>query len=128
LHNQDWLREGKNDTVWGSGFAAGTENGNMYEITAKKSGGYVVSNDSIGEQEMKAYAPWQVNLLAVENSASENENGFKRVIYVYPYACGNSVDCSDYVRVVSRVFWTDAGSEKEVKLDEIFTNWKGGAL
>jgi len=128
LHNQDWLKGIESQSIWVAGFSA-SEKGNMYEISsADVFNTPVFGDENISAQEMKVYAPWQVNLLNSEEVAVENENGFRRVIYLYPYGCGNSADCSDYVRVVSRVFWTDTGSEKEVKLDEIFTNWKGGAL
>jgi len=130
LHNQDWLDGDINQKIWGSGFKKNTDplKGNMYEIVSKNVfDNSSVNQDKVEEGVMKAYAPWEVIPLTSENDAQENKvNGFQRVIYVYPYDC-KSVDCSDYVRVVSKVFWTD-GSEKEVDLNEIFTNWKGGAL
>ncbi|MDP2643077.1 MAG: type II secretion system protein [Candidatus Peregrinibacteria bacterium] len=135
LHNQNWLNGTINDKIWGSGFGVPNDpekdaTGNMYEIKSKN----VFSRNGDGKEginQMNGYAPWEVSLLTNASRAISNEDGLKRVIYVYPYECekGKSgANCSDYARVVSRVFWTDGGSEKEVKLNEIFTNWKGGAL
>lgn len=127
LHNQEWLTGKVNQDIWGNGFAVG----NIYEIESKE-GVFTTPalSEDISSVGMRAYAPWQVNLLSSENSAvpNENENGLSRVIFVYPYDCDIKPKCDDYVRVVSKVFWTDGGSEKKVELNEIFTNWKGGAL
>ena len=137
LHNQDWLDGDINQKIqkiWGSGFKKNVDplKGNMYEIVTKN----VFDNSPINESKvedgiMKTYAPWEVISINSEIEAQENKiNGFKRVLYVYSYDCAKGqigADCSDYVRVVSKVFWKD-GSEKEVNLNEIFTNWKGGAL
>ncbi|PIZ75282.1 hypothetical protein COY05_04060 [Candidatus Peregrinibacteria bacterium CG_4_10_14_0_2_um_filter_38_24] len=129
LHNQNWLI---NEKIWGSGFEVPKDSSkvNMYEIESKK----VFSmngSEQDGIDQMQGYAPWKVSSLTDKSSATSNEDGLKRVIYVYPYECVKvdlEVNCSDYARIVSRVFWTDGGSEKDVKLNEIFTNWKGGAL
>jgi len=133
LHNQDWLDGGVNRDIWGSGFVKSSDplKGNMYEIQSNSdvfTGVVVLDGSPVNSVGMKNYAPWQVNVLGSESEAVVNENGLKRIIYVYPYSCDKvQVDCSDYVRVVSKVLWVD-GSEKQVSLNEIFTNWKGGVL
>lgn len=132
LHNQDWLDGEVNKKIWGNGFDGKNEKGNMYEIESNSGvfGNPPINIDKVGDSGMKAYAPWSVNSLSNETDAKANENGLKRIIYVYPYVCNKAqigVFCPDYVRVVSKVIWTD-GSEKQVSLNEIFTNWKGGAL
>ncbi len=127
LHNQDWLDGDVNKKIWGSGFVAAGQ-GNMYEIESidvfERT---VAGNAQVGIDQMSSYAPWNVHQINSENEATQNANGFKRVFYVSSYDCGLPV-CSDYLRIVSKVSWIDGTSEKEVKLNEIFTNWKGGAL
>jgi len=132
LHNQDWLAGDTNRKIWMSGFTASQE-GTKYEIVSNDRvfNMTVLGDRNVDAQGMNVYAPWQVHSLNAENDAQENENGLKRVISVYSYDCNkglNIEECNDYVKVVSKVFWMDSGSEKKVELNEIFTNWKGGAL
>ncbi|MBD3361050.1 prepilin-type N-terminal cleavage/methylation domain-containing protein [Candidatus Peregrinibacteria bacterium] len=123
IHNKYWLGD-ESGNPWGSNFEVDGQYSidfvNVSSIPAEKE----IGNFS----ELNAYAPWEVSADGDEvNFVERDASGFNRTISFYEYECDER-DCGDYVRVQSKVTWKDGARDREVVVEEIFTNWKGGAI
>jgi len=139
LHNQNWLGRSTGEP-WGVAFKPGE----TYTV------GFVYPTasfvDDVDLALMSSYSPWKVSpgangaeikrvesvsgyYLTSENLSGE-DTGFEREIKLEPYECGAAdfAECEDYLRVVSTVRWKQGQSDREVSLEEILTDWKGGVL
>lgn len=136
LYNQNWL-EGDKGAPWGAKFEIGGEY--VVEFVDPKNLGSGAENVSVNDSALwTSFAPWSVQAASfggpkiniadgfMSSAVSGDSTGFSRVIRILPYDCGED-DCSDFVLVESKVSWNDSGP-RDVVLEEILTNWKGGAL
>lgn len=143
LYNKNWL-EGDEGKPWGEKLAIDSADGAGYVVELVDpenlgSGAGNVAVDSLAA--LNAYAPWSVKKTSgfvgdlinisdngfMSSAVNSERTGFSRVIRVLPYDCGED-DCSDFALIESTVSWDEPGSDGNVVLEEILTNWKGGAL
>lgn len=111
LHNVDWL---------GDEFGVGKEY--FVELRDRDLVAFYHEGDEIDDRrDMKKFAPWEVGTYSAPVEITED---FDRVISIK--------GCEDVVKecvvVQSKVMWSDVGKEREVVLEEVLTDWKGGAL
>ncbi len=62
-------------------------------------------------------------------SASGEKTGFRRTVQILPYC--EDIDrsiCDDSVLIRSVVEWEESGKDRELILEDLITDWKGGAL
>lgn len=116
LHNRLWLGD-PNDNPWGEIFKVeGT-----YRVDSKEAVPY--RDEEIGSaEELKPYASWTIENISSQVQLTEEP---QRLITIN--------ECADFDRdicvvVESKVVWSDGGKEREVVLEEVLTDWKGGAL
>lgn len=137
LHNLDWLGA-ESAQLWGTNFEIGKD----YVVSSRPNppGCGVVQNLA----GLSNCSPWIISALSGDGEAikiykpglgngDEVETPFKRVISVKEYDCFNAGLCTEdetdeFVLVESKVMWNLGSDERELKLHEILTNWKGGAL
>lgn len=139
LHNKDWLSK-DSAQIWGDGFEIGKEYSiNLLDEAFTQMAPPDELNQSLATvkfNEIGPYAPWEVmgdvgDAGDVQNIRDEITK-FKRKITFLAYedeGCSpDSSDCANYIKVVSRVTWKEGAKDREFELQEILTNWKGGAL
>lgn len=128
LHNTDWLAE-NSVVVWGDDLSVGAE-----RDVELRSNGWDVGSDSasVDFKELSLVAPWKISndegiiykyegnepYFSSEFRSGGVDTGFKRKIFILPYG--------DYVLVKSVVSWEDG--KKDLTLEAVLTNWKGGVL
>ena len=126
LHNQNWLGD---DGLFGK-----FEKEYAYSIDLDERGWRNSTAANIQNiSELAAYKPWNFQKeSSIENVEAQSSvfsvadfDGFYRHVEFLPYEeCGEE-SCADFVKVRSVVSW---GENKEVILEEILSNWKGGVL
>ncbi len=108
IYNFDWL----GDVNPNAAFLRKFEKGAAYGISLVDPNNYWnISNDEV----------------ILRFAANGEETPFKRVVAFDEYDCGLD-NCDDFVLVTSTVSWSAGSKEREVKLQTVLTDWKGGAL
>ncbi len=124
LLNENWLTD-EDGGPWGQKF----DDGN-YSVTVSRKENFGLGEVS-SSVELGAYAPFKVDASSdgaiVKFINDDVESGFQRKLEVldYQYECGEK--CADYKLIRVTVTW-DGGPDEGVVLEEVLTNWKGGAL
>lgn len=127
MHNVNWLGDEKINP-WGN--VMKTDGEYVLDVNFDVNG-YVGGN--VEASDLKAYSPWKLEVgegevsFKPDNSDEENLPVFYRTVSILPYECGLT-DCNDFVRIICKVTWDDGGKSGEVILEEILTDWKGGAI
>lgn len=141
LYNVDWLHGlEKNE-----GFAINLRDPRnvgigvfSYDGSSAAGAGASAALDSI----LSAFSPWEVLngfsnseikvvdevFLSSVGGEGDVSTGFLRTLTVSDYPDCDFDDCSDFVLVESKVTWDGQGKERVVLINEVLTNWKGGAL
>lgn len=128
MHNMDWLGDGSID-LWGEKLTIGGEYAVELQTQAFSQGislpGFPI--DSVAD--LAVARPWvlssggkKVTLLNGE------ESEFTRTIKVSGYQDENGQVLDDHVLIESKVTWMLGTNERSVVLNEVLTNWKGGAF
>ncbi len=122
LHNQDWLGA---DEMFGK-----FEVGDSYSVSLEERGWQ--NSTAVNIQnifELNNYKPWNFQVANAEPQSEifsvEGFEGFYRHVEFLPYEECGAETCEDFVKVRSVVSF---GDDKEVVLEEILSNWKGGVL
>lgn len=148
LHNLDFRGEG--------GVYAELEEGHYYSVFLDENGwrnsGTVENADN--PQQLSTMKPWVFNEFPYDqynnsfglmkdefdgyiSSAGPSDNPvFYRYVQILDACDNDSVlmaellpeECEDFLLVRSVVEWEDGGRDREVALEAILSNWKGGAL
>ncbi len=147
LHNRDWLSAEAGD-LWGSSF----EPGNTYAVHLQDMAWRVFPRETRpGESKLAVFTesvPWQVQPVGVNGSegligrfevgdeiylsskfgVDLESTGFRREVEILPYPDCGADDCEDFVLVRSNVYWNEGAQERDLAIESVLSDWKGGVL
>lgn len=125
LHNQHWLGE-DSGVLWDAAFEVpeADEEENLYsvDLAFDAFGQGPEKRDSFpsgGIGSLNSVRTWTIS----PGEGIADENGFKRTVSIKNYPDGE-----DFVLVEVTVKWDVGLKERELKMSEVLSDWKGGAL
>ncbi|MBI4231640.1 prepilin-type N-terminal cleavage/methylation domain-containing protein [Candidatus Peregrinibacteria bacterium] len=128
MHNKDWLGEGSVN-LWGGKFDLEGDYAVSLQTQAFSQG--VTSPDFPVDNvaDLAVASPWLLSSGAEKVILlNGTETDFVRTIKISAYTNESGQILDDHILLESKVTWMLGSNERSVVLNEVLTNWKGGAF